>query len=190
MLGVVCILIMGIYLFSACAKNTSTTATKFAIYFVKEESKKDALSYGRDINDKYIRANASIDSLSIEDTPILTEKDIKKYDWNTHEIKFTDEYFKNHKPQLKEKDLLAQTGSNQLCAKEFDAVLIMANGKRIYCAGFPISPMKSCFPPEFMISDLSKNSITITKNSNKMEQDLRENKIIYKTLKEAGVLSE
>ncbi|MBW9159008.1 hypothetical protein [Clostridium tagluense] len=50
--------------------------------------------------------------------------------------------------------------------------------------------MKSCFPPEFMISDLSKNTITITKNSNEMQQDLRENKIIYKTLKEAGVLSE
>lgn len=82
------------------------------------------------------------------------------------------------------------TGSNQLGAKEFDAVLITANGKRIYCAGFPISPMKSCFPPEFMISDLSKNTITITKNSNEMQQDLRENKIIYKTLKEAGVLSE
>ena len=186
----ICILTMSTYLFTACAKSTSTTTTKFAIYFVKAESKENALSYGRDDNGVYVKTNVSIDSLVIEDTPILTEKDIKKYNWSTHQIQLTEEYLKKHKSGLEKESTLPETGSNIIGAKEFDAVLMTVNGKRIYCAGFPFSPMNSCFPPEYMIRDVSKDTISIIKNGDKSPKDLRQNKEIYKVLKEIGVLVE
>ncbi|MFD3158783.1 hypothetical protein ACFIJ5_18390 (plasmid) [Haloimpatiens sp. FM7330] len=171
--------------------HKSSDKNGFAIYFVKAESKKGALSYGRNEQDgKYVKTDLSMDSLDIEDQPLLEEKDIKKYNWNTHEIQLTDDYLKNHKSIIQKDDELTEGGSNLLHTKELDAVVIMVNDKRIYCAGFPISPRKSCFPPEYMIKDVSKDTIAIVKNSNKFEKDLRQKNKIYNALKKANILVE
>lgn len=183
---IVCLIIST--LFYGCEKKQSNEKNKFAIYFVKAEAKEKALSYGRDENGEYVKPESDIKSLPIEKSPILTEKDIKKFNWNTQEIEVTDEYLKSHEAKVQGENV-SKVGSKLLGAKELDAVIIVVNGERIYCAGFPIDERKSCFPPEYMISDASKNTISIKKNGNK-GKDLRKDERIYKALKNVNILVE
>lgn len=173
-------------LFYGCEKKQSNEKNKFAIYFVKAEDKEKALSYGRDENGEYVKPESDIKLLTIEKSPILTEKDIKKFNWNRQEIEVTDEYLKNHEYKS-EGDNISKVGSKLLGTKELDAVIIVVNGERIYFAGFPIDERKSCFPPEYMISDASKNTISIKKNGNK-GKDLRKDERIYKALNNVNIL--
>ncbi|WP_180964046.1 hypothetical protein [Haloimpatiens massiliensis] len=50
--------------------------------------------------------------------------------------------------------------------------------------------MKSCFPHEYMIKDVSKDTIAIVKNSNKIQEDLRKNKEIYVAFKKMNIFVE
>ncbi|MHB8064701.1 MAG: hypothetical protein ACYDG2_19075 [Ruminiclostridium sp.] len=74
----------------------------FAVYKVKSESIKKALSYGSEKNVEY-SSGEKIDlaSIEIEGTPIFTDLDIKKYDWISNTIVFNTDFLENH-PLLKE----------------------------------------------------------------------------------------
>lgn len=177
-------IVMSIYLISGCDK---TNAPKFEVYLVKEESIKGALSYGRNENTgEYVKAELALKDLKIAENPIFTDKDIEKYYWRTHTIELTNEYLKNHSIETK-KEEYEEVGSKLLGLKEFDAVVIVCNGKRIYCAGVPFSMRWSWFPSEIMIKDINENSIAITKNGDNTK-DARENLDIYEALKKIGVL--
>lgn len=182
------IIIMSIGLFTGCKKvNNSGGTPKFEVYLVKEESKEGALSYGRnECTGEYVESKLALKDLTLEENPILTDKDIEKYYWRTHTIELTKEYLKNHRIETK-KEEYEDLGSKLLGLEEFDAVVIVCNGQRMYCAGVPFSIRWSWFPPEITIKDVNEKSIIITKNGNNTK-DARENLDIYEALKEIGIL--
>lgn len=145
-LSVLLIFITSITGCQSIKESAATNKTpEFAIYFVKADSKNGALSYGRNENGEYAKTSSSINELALEDNPVVTEKDIKKYYWDTHKIEFNDEYLKRHEHGEANTGLLPIPGSKLLGAKEFDAVVIVVNGERIYSAGFPLSPIRLNF---------------------------------------------
>jgi hypothetical protein len=183
------IIIMSIGLFTGCKKaNNDDSTPKFEVYLVKEESKEGAISYGRnEYTGEYVKSKLALKDLTLEENPIFTDKDIEKYYWRTHTIELTKEYLKNHSIEAKKEEEYEQLGSKLLGLEEFDAVVIVCNGQRMYCAGVPFSMRWSCFPPEIAIKDINEKSIIITKNGNNTK-DTRENLDIYEALKEIGVL--
>lgn len=186
------LLLLNIFLLSSCDKtevrNQNNTTPKFAIYFVKEEEKKNVLSYGRDENTgEYIKPSSKITEVSLEDLPVVTERDIEKYYWSSHEIQFKDEYLKKH---MQNKNIEYTGKSNLLGGECHDVVIIVVNGNRIYSAGFSPLEHHSHFPPEVMFSDTSKNAIGVINNGNDTNDKLIGDKRIYKVLKELTLLEE
>jgi len=186
------LLLLNIFLLSSCDKtavrNQNNATPKFAIYFVKEEEKKNVLSYGKDENTgEYIKPSSKITEVSLEDIPIVTEKDIEKYYWYSHEIQFKDEYLKKH---MQNKNTEYTGKSNLLGAGCHDVVIIVVNGIRIYSAGFSPLEHHSHFPPEIMFSDTSKDTIGIINNGNDTNDKLIDDKRIYNVLKELNLLEE
>ena len=186
------IIIMSVGLLNGCNKENKLSKSKgtpkFEVYLVKEESKEGALSYGRnETTGEYLKSKLALKDLKLEENPIFTDKDIEKYYWRTHTIEFTMEYLKNHSIQTKKEEEYEELGSKLLGLEEFDAVVIVCNGQRIYCAGVLFSMRWSCFPPEIMIKDINEKSVIITKNDDNTK-DARENLDIYESLKKIGVL--
>jgi hypothetical protein len=186
------VIIISMGLFNCFNKENKLSKSKgipkFEVYLVKEESEKGALSYGRnEYTGEYVKAELALKDLTLEENPIFTDKDIEKYYWRTHTIELTKEYLKNHSIETKKEENYEELGSKLLGLEEFDAVVIVCNGQRIYCAGVPFSMRWSWFPPEIVIKDINEKSIIITKNGNN-KRDVRENKDIYKTLKGIGIL--
>jgi len=180
---------MSIGTFTGCQKVNNTVGTpKFEVYLVEEESKEGALSYGRnEYTGEYLKSKVSLKDLVLEETPIFTDKDIEKYYWRTHTIELTKEYLRNYTIETKIEADYEELGSKLLGLEEFDAVVIICNGQRIYSAGVPFSMRWSCFPPEVMISDINEKSVIITKNGDNIN-DARKNLDIYEALKKIVVL--
>lgn len=186
------LLLLNIFLLSSCDKTTvhnqNNATPKFAIYFVKEEEKKNVLSYGKDENtEEYIKPSSKITEVSLEDLPVVTERDIEKYYWSSDEIQFKDEYLKKH---MQNKDAEYIGKSNLLGAEWDDVVIVVVNGNRIYSAGFSPLEHHSHFPPEIMFADTSRNTIGIINNGNDTNNKLIGDKRIYKLLKELNLLEE
>ncbi len=189
-LVIIFLVILSSISFISCSnKKQIKNEPKFAIYLVKEEHKSGALSYGRNEKGEYIKPELTLEELLIDEIPLITEKDIKKYHWNTHEVELTKNYFKKHTIKVSYDANSDNAGSKLLGTKEWDAVVIIAKGKRIYCAGFPLSLRRSNFLPEILIRDV-ESSFFIDKLGNKSSEDVRNNKYIYEALKEANILTE
>jgi hypothetical protein len=161
---------------------------KFAIYKIKEDSKFKGLSFGHYDGEKYIDGEtASLDEIIYEETPVITEKDIKNYNWRTHEIELREEYIKNSS-KSKDSETELYGGCKLLNANDLDEGIVVIDGKKIYAAGFPLRTLKSQSPAEIIISQLDGNKIKIS-NSRKKD-DIRSNLIIYDSLKASGKLIE
>lgn len=183
------VILSNISFISCINENKIKNEPKFGIYPVKEEHKSGALSYGRNEKGEYIKPELTLEELLIDEIPLITEEDIKKYHWNTHEIELAKNYFKKHNIKMSYNANSDNAGSNLLGTKEWDAVVITAKGKRIYCAGFPLSLRRSNFLPEILIRDV-ESSFFIDKLGNKSSEDVRNSKYIYEALKEANILIE
>ena len=175
-------------------KDDSKEIPRFSIYLVKEERKNDAIKFsGFKNGSQYKGLNINLDILSIQDTPVITDKDIKAYHWKTHQIEFTEEFISkqstgnlnSEKKQMSSLD----SGSKILKAEEFDAFLIEIDGKRIYSGGFPYSPIRSQIGAAIIIKDKGRNSIEIWHVPD-IGNDLRSDMTIYKLFKEQGKLVE
>lgn len=188
-----CLILIFSALLLGCQKDEKPliySSPKFAIYFVKEPDKNNALSYGRNNAGRYVKSEAEIQELALEKMPILTDKDIKEYDWHNQKIQLTDEYLEKHSVSLMNDKPFQESGSELLGAEEFDAVVIAVNGERVYKAGFPLSSVRSQFPPEIMICDSSDTSITISKNGKDDTLDPRYDKRIRDIFQNEGKLVE
>lgn len=128
----------------------------------------------------------------LDETPVVTEKDIKKYHWKDHRIEFTKEYLDKHKSDIDIKDVNYNGGSRILGAKDFDRAIVMVNGKKIYETRFPYAARRAFKnTSELVIRDLELgNSIEIVVNNKGRNGDIRNNKDLYEVLKGLGVLVE
>ncbi len=186
-----CLILIFAVLLLGCQKEEKPSVQgslpKFAIYFIKEQDKNKAFSFGLDEKDN---SEAEIQELSLDEVPIITDKDIKAFDWQNQMIEFTDEYLNKHGNPSVDKEINIEGGSKLLGAKEFDAVVITVNGERIYKARFSLSPIRSYVPPGIVLNDNSNNSITIRKSGGNDTLDQRYDKRVRDVFQKEGKLVE
>lgn len=173
-----------------------SNSSNFGIYLVKGENKLGALTFGRMENETYIDGKkVNLDNIELEEKPLITDKDIKKYYWKTHKIELNDEFLKRRNLSSKEKEIIGQLkngsprmygGSILLNTTDNDSVVIMIDGNKIYSAGFPLPMFSSRSPSEIIIDDSGLNSICIS-NQRKTD-DIRADRQIYDFFKKAGKL--
>ncbi|WP_291559371.1 MULTISPECIES: hypothetical protein [unclassified Clostridium] len=112
------VILSNISFISCINENKIKNEPKFGIYPVKEEHKSGALSYGRNEKGEYIKPELTLEELLIDEIPLITEEDIKKYHWNTHEIELAKNYFKKHNIKMSYNANSDNAGSNLLGTKE------------------------------------------------------------------------
>lgn len=134
----------------------------FAIYLVKDLTTTEAM--GKNLAD-----------LLLESTPLLTDREIKTYEWNEHVFTLKDGF------NLEEK----LEGKVSLSGKPF---VVVVGSQRIYLGSF-WTPISSLYIPAIPTID-SIWSKTINKDSYAIKcenkKDPRADKRIYESLKEAG----
>jgi len=165
----------------------------FAVYKVKAESLKKALTYGSVENGEYTSSGKNdLSELEIENTPLFTDLDIEKYNWKTNTIVFNADFLKEHvlskdelealikNKELAEEGLLGISvygGSKLLGCSDSDAVVVTVGIDRIYSSGFVLAATSSRWPPEITIGDCDINSVRI--KSTAELKNLIEDKRIY-----------
>lgn len=177
-------------IFNNNSKETNSKAS-FDIYLIKGENK---------------QIYSDNESIQLEDTPIITDKDILCYHWDTHEIEVTQEFMDKHKITDKENEQLMSDGTggkyprisggcSLLNTKYTDRFAVVVDGKIIYTGGFPTYAVSSvCSPQVGIDQSIINNRIKIWGNSyminGKLIEDPRGNKKIYSTLKKLNKLEE
>lgn len=175
----------------------------YAVYKVKADSVKKALSYGV-IEDGFYKANKNIDlsEIKLENTPIFSDLDIESYDWKTNTIVFNTQFIKenvssqNYTKYISEKQKLKidglslsfYGGSPLLNCTPTDAVVITVGAERIYSSGFILPAWSSQSPPEICIHDTDTNSISIRAFAD--FESMIKDKRIYDFFKKVGKLKE
>lgn len=151
-----------------CSKNESdNTKHDFSIYLVKDLSTKEAMS-------------EKIDDISLETVPILTDKEVEKYDWKDHTFYIKDGF------SLEEK----LEGKVPLDGKPF---VFVVDGTRIYLGSF-WTPISSLYFPDIPTinsiwsEEADNNKYTIRYGYE--QQDPREDKRIYEALKGSGKIDQ
>lgn len=162
--------------------NKNTTRYKFAIYLVKDLSSFDS-------------TKTNLDKLTLENEPIVTEKDISSYYWKSNVIKTDEADFID---KLMKVTKLSGT-----------PYVLTVNGERIYL-GVLWTPLSSMVPPKetpvldlqggaFIIDKLNKDGYNVIPKNNEIYleisapfkgKDNRNDKRIYNALKDAGILKE
>ncbi|HEY5584607.1 MAG TPA: hypothetical protein VIK78_08950 [Ruminiclostridium sp.] len=176
----------------------------FAIYKVKAESVRKALTYGSVKNGEYISGGKKyLSELEIEDTPLFTDRDIEKYNFKTNTIVFNAEFLKKHalakdelEALIKSKELAKNGvlrlslygGSKLLGCSDSEAVVVTVGEDRIYSSGFVLAACWSRLPPEITIGDSDLNSITISSQTDL--KYLIQDKRIHDFFKKIGKLEE
>jgi len=175
--------------------NPKTTDQKqsFEIYLVKREDIKP---------NGY--AEAKDESPVLKEKPIITDKDIVRYHWNSHEIEFTKEFIEKQytlNPDIKTPvtdgygNIPNMEGGCMLLNMKYeDEFVVVVNGKKIYSGTFLPPPYSSVLPP-LWIEDRANNKIRIGSISDlgeaqvyKAFKDPRPNKDIYDLFKKLGKL--
>lgn len=137
----------------------------FSIYLVNDLSTKEAMS-------------KNIDKLSLETVPVLTNKEIERYDWKKHTI-YTNDVF-----SLEQK----LEGKIPLDGKPF---VLVADGTRIYLGSF-WNVLSSLYYPDIPTinsvwsGEFDNNTYAIRYGLE--QQDPRDDKRIYEALKSLGKL--
>ena len=181
-------------------KQAANSYKSFEIFLVKgEENSIKAKSHGSfDIRTgKFTDGKNSdsdgnivdINSLVLEDKPILTDEDILQYDWTNQIIEVTKEYAAAK--GISDNDWskrVVSGGSAILNSDSKGAFVVIVNGKRIYSGGFKLGVNSSLCPSEIGIEDISKNKIKIW--NLKDNSDPRKYKEVYYFFKEKGKLTE
>ncbi|ANE46593.1 hypothetical protein SY83_10260 [Paenibacillus swuensis] len=156
-------------LFVACNQvdKEKVVEEDISIYFVKDLSTTEAMG-------------KNLDDLPLENMPMLTDKNIKTYNWIRHEFTLSDGF------SLEEE----LEGNVPLNGKPF---VVVVNHRRIYLGAF-WSPFSSLHIPEIPViytlwqkGSNSKHSYKIVIGKN--QEDPRSNEDIFKALKGLGKLT-
>jgi hypothetical protein len=160
------------------AQESNTSEYKFAIYAVKNLSSVDI-------------TKSNIDKLTLENDPIITEKDISTYYWKSM-------VFKTNKSIFISK-------LNHAAGISGTPFVLTANGERIYL-GTLWSPFSSAYPPKdttilqigsMAIGKLNKDGYNVTYQDNDVYFEISpsnddkykiSDKRVYNALKDAGIL--
>ena len=181
-------------------KKVMNTKQSFEIYLVKDkESALKARTHGywdwdtgKYINGIMDDVNGNIvdiNSLLLEDKPVLTDKDILKYDWTNHEIEVTKEYVSSNGISADDWSKRVVSGGSAILKSDYKgSFVIVVNGKRVYSGGFPLYMESSQSPSEIGIRDIANYKIRIW--NSKAYSDVRNNKDIYNVFKSKGKLIE
>lgn len=117
----------------------------------------------------------NIDDIPLEDSPIITEKDITSYVWRDHIIHLTDG------KKTSERIQAATTGDRRLLRP----FVLVCSGERIYVGAF-VSMLSSFLPSCPVIrADMERVSLEIKQYA---ERDLRNDPRIRKALKKADIV--
>ncbi len=133
----------------------------------------------------YILERENHEELFIKrDVPVFTDRDIKKYNWETHEITFTDEF--NQGLNIDQsKDSLIDGGSVLLDVYYPSKFEIYVDDIKIYGGVFKPGVYISYCPDVAVISDI-ENGILIDSRYGNI--DMRDNDILYKALEKNDLL--
>jgi hypothetical protein len=141
--------------------NNGSTGSRFGIYLVKETNTKAAIEKG-------------LDNLVFESNPIISEKDIKLYNWSNHSIELSE-------------GVLSRIPNVPVSGLPF---IVVADGERIYLGAFwtSISSASTSLP----VIDILRKPFAINMGyPGKLENasDPRNDQRVYKVLTETGKLS-
>lgn len=126
------------------------------------------------------------ENLILEETPVITDNDIRAYYWMNHEIELTSTYIDkiNDNPggnvlyqengSFREYE---QGGSRLLQAFQYDCFVIVINGKRVYSGTFSYSPIMSYPQETLIIGDISDTSFQFIFTG--IGEDPRNTDIVY-----------
>lgn len=155
-------------------------------------------------NDKLIletpKYGFAIYKVKYERTPLITERDIKKYIWKSNIIVFNDDFLKEHVLSKEEIKLVTEKnksiesdislsfygGSKHLKCSDAEDVLVVVGEDRIYTSGFALPAWSSRWSPQIYIEDYDLTSIRI--RSPKDLESLIQDKRIYEFFKKIGKL--
>jgi hypothetical protein len=117
---IICFVVLSVFIYNIINIPKSNDNTKFEIYLVAD----NAISAIK---------NKNIDDIPIEQTPIITDKDIEKYIWNEHKI------------------ILAKKTPypDSLSGTSHKFFITVVDGKRVYLGVF-VSLLSSIKPPSDM----------------------------------------
>lgn len=161
------IILLAMFLFVlGCTKSESGNAKHdISIYLVKDLSTKEAMS-------------KKIDDLPLETVPILTDKEIDRYNWKDHTIYFKDGFSLEQELE----------GKVPLDGKPF---VLVVDGTRIYLGSFWSMISSLYFPDVPTINSVWAGKVdnnTYTIRYGLEQDDPREDKRIYEALKSMGKL--
>lgn len=149
-----------------CNKNDSNnTKHDLSIYLVKDLSTKEAMS-------------KNIDELPLETEPVLTDKEIKIYNWKEQAFSIKDDFSLEQRLE----------GKVPLDGKPF---VFVVDGTRIYLGSFWTMISSLYYPDIPTINSIWSGKInnnTYTIRYGLKEQDPRDDKRIYEALKSLGKL--
>ncbi len=158
------IVFVGFTLWGCSSNKSQSQKPSFKVSLVKEQDRWKALAFAEGNKGKYVTGRQiDLDSLSVENEPLFTDRDIKTYHWKTHVVEFTDEFLKKHKAAFNGKDLVASLpegqishlrgGSERLGTSQDDAWVLEVDGERIYSGGFPLPATSSKNGPRLGMAD-------------------------------------
>lgn len=172
--------------------------TGFGIYLAKGENKFEGLSFGSMGEDGkyYDGKKVDLTGVQMESNAIITDKDIKEYNWKSHTIVLSDEFIKRRNLSDADKKTIEELKSSaprlfegsKLLNVDSGVVVISLNGDKIYAADFELPIFSSRCPSEITIADSDLNSITI--RNRRQGDDVRQDKRIYDFFKKSGKLVE
>jgi hypothetical protein len=175
--------------------NDSDKKASFAIYLVDKQYSNDVFpAYQYVQNGSTIESKEwNLEKVKLDPKPVLTDLDIKEYDWKNQRIKLNDAFLakrgftESDKAMLEFIDFAYRDGGSKLLGATQDDVGIVAlNGKRIYAVGFTLALTSSRSKPPIMVEDAARDSLRID-NYRKVD-DLRQDKRIYQFFKQEGKL--
>lgn len=175
--------------------NNSEKKPSFAIYLVDKKYSNDVFP-----TDQYAQNGSVIESkdwdiekVKLNPKPVLTDLDIKEYDWKNQIVKLNDAFLaergftESDKAMIEFIDFAYRDGGSKLLGATQDDVGIVAlNGKRIYAVGFTLALTSSRSKPPIMIEDAARDTLRI--DNYRKTDDLRQDKRIYQFFKQEGKL--
>jgi hypothetical protein len=167
----------------------------FAIYLADKKYVNDAFP-----DDKYAKNGSVIESkdwdlekVELNPEPLLTDIDIKEYDWKNQRIKLNDVFLakrgftESDQAMLEFIDFAYRDGGSKLLGTTQDDVgVVTLNGRRIYAVGFTLALTSSRSKPPIMIGDAARDTLGI--DNYRKTDDLRQDKRIYQFFKQEGKL--
>lgn len=164
-----CLLVCTALLLSVGCNDSSVdnAAKDFSIYLVEKLTAKEAM-------------DKNLSDLTLESEPVLTDKEIKIYNWEEHTFTLDKDF------SLEEK----LDGKVPLSGRPF---VVVVGGERIYMGSF-WSPLSSLYNPDIPIinsiwaKDFDRDTYAIVCGNK--ERDPRNDKRIYESLKDLGKITE